>query len=72
MVEREKRYLVDFLKNICYNIYNKLRKEIKIMINDLKILRLETRIQRLEANPKNIKCPGVLRALRRELNNLKR
>ena len=37
---------------------------------ELKILNLENRIHRLSNSLKNIKCPGVLKKLRRQLRNL--
>jgi hypothetical protein len=44
----------------------------KMKITDVEYKRmvLEERIKRLEENPKDIKCGGVLKALRRELRNL--
>ena len=39
------------------------------MTNDEKTLILRNRIASLENNPKNIKCPGVLKKLRRQLRN---
>ena len=36
------------------------------MNKELKILNLENRIHKLENSPKNIKCPGVLKKLRRQ------
>lgn len=37
---------------------------------EYKRMALEARIKKLEENPKDIKCGGVLKALRRELRNL--
>lgn len=37
---------------------------------EYKRMALEERIKKLEENPKDIKCGGVLKALRRELRNL--
>ena len=37
---------------------------------EAKILNLENRIHKLSNSVKNIKCPGVLRKLRRQLRNL--
>lgn len=37
---------------------------------EYKRMALEERIEKLEENPKDIKCGGVLKALRRELRNL--
>ena len=37
---------------------------------ELEILNLENRIHKLSNSPKNIKCPGVLKKLRRQLRNL--
>ena len=37
---------------------------------ELQILSLENRINRLTNSGKNIKCPGVLKKLRRKLKNL--
>ena len=36
-----------------------------------KISLLEDKIAKLDGSPKNIKCPGVLRKLKRQLRNLK-
>lgn len=46
------------------------RKKIKTTDVEYKRMVLEERIKKLEQNPKDIKCGGVLRALRRELRNL--
>ncbi len=46
------------------------RKKIKTTDVEYKRMVLEERIKKLEENPKDIKCGGVLRALRRELRNL--
>ena len=37
---------------------------------EFEILTLENRINKLSESPKNIKCPGVLKKLRRKLRNL--
>ena len=37
---------------------------------EYKRMALTERIKRLEENPKDIKCGGVLKALKRELRNL--
>lgn len=37
---------------------------------EMKILGLENRIHKLSNSVKNIKCPGVLRKLNRQLRNL--
>lgn len=37
---------------------------------EYKRIALAERIKKLEENPKDIKCGGVLKALRRELRNL--
>lgn len=37
---------------------------------EYKKMALEERIKKLEENPKDIKCQGVLKSLRRELRNL--
>ena len=37
---------------------------------EYKRMALAERIKKLEENPKDIKCGGVLKALRRELRNL--
>ena len=41
-------------------------------MNDYQILKLENRIAKMESSVKNIKCPGVLRSLQRELRNLQK
>lgn len=45
------------------------RKKIKTTDVEYKRMVLEERIKKLEENPKDIKCGGVLKALRRELRN---
>lgn len=40
-----------------------IRDEIKIK---------QARLDRLKSSPKNVKCPGVVKALEREIRNLKR
>lgn len=42
------------------------------MTNADKLLQKKNRLALLEGNPKNIKCPGVLRKLRREVRNLEK
>ena len=42
----------------------------KMTQKEFEILKMENRIHRLENSPKNIKCPGVLKKLRRCLRNL--
>ncbi len=37
---------------------------------EFEILKLENRIHKLANSPKNLKCPGVLKKLRRQLRNL--
>ena len=37
---------------------------------DLEIMIVENRIHKLSNSPKNLKCPGVLKKLRRTLRNL--
>ena len=37
---------------------------------EFKIISLENRIHKLSNSPKNLKCPGVLKKLRRQLNKL--
>lgn len=46
------------------------RKKIKTTDVEYKKMVLEERIKKLEGNSKDIKCGGVLRALRRELRSL--
>ena len=40
------------------------------MEKEIKILAIKDRIQKLKGSEKNIKCPGVLRKLYRQLRNL--
>lgn len=40
------------------------------MTKEQKLALMENRIKTMEQSPKNIKCPGALRALRREYRNL--
>lgn len=40
------------------------------MTKNEKIALMQNRIKTLESTNKNVKCPGVLRALRREVRNL--
>ena len=42
-----------------------MEKEIKLAI-------MKDRLNRLGNSPKNIKCPGVVRKLRRQIRNLER
>lgn len=42
------------------------------MTNADKLLQKKNRLVLLEDSPKNIKCPGVLRKLRREVRNLEK
>lgn len=37
--------------------------------NELKLALVKARLQRLEGTAKNIKCPGVVRKLRRQVRN---
>lgn len=46
------------------------RKKIKTTDVEYKRMALEERIKKLEQNPKDIKCVGVLRKLNRQLRNL--
>ena len=43
------------------------RKGLNIMTREQKLAILKNRLATLEENPKNIKCPGVLRKLRRQV-----
>ena len=47
-----------------------MRKEIKNMTREVRMAQLKERINKLEENGKNVKCPGVLRKLRRQLRNM--
>ena len=72
-VDRENRKFIDFYKKLCYNIYRKLRKKgINKMTKELILEMKESRYARLSESQKNLKCPGVLRRLRREIRNLKK
>ena len=42
------------------------------MRKDQKLTIMKNRLNTLEKNPKNIKCGGVVRALRREVRNLEK
>lgn len=42
------------------------------MTKEMKLAMAESRYARLSESPKNFKCPGVLRRLRREIRNLKK
>lgn len=42
-----------------------------MMTNSEKLALMETRLKKLRNNPKNIKCPGVVRKLSRQVRNLK-
>lgn len=42
------------------------------MNKEQKLAILKNRLATLEENPKNIKCPGVLRKLRRQVRSLER
>lgn len=39
---------------------------------EYKAMKLEERVARLSASPKSIKCPGVLRKLRRQQRNIQK
>lgn len=39
------------------------------MTKEMKLEMLKSRYERLSQSPKNFKCPGVLRRLRREIRN---
>ena len=42
------------------------------MTNELRLMAAENRYAKLSGSPKNLKCPGVLRKLRRQIRNLKK
>lgn len=42
------------------------------MSNEQKLALAADRAARLEASPKNIKCPGVLRKAKRQVRNLRK
>lgn len=42
------------------------------MTNSEKLALMEERLSKLKESPKNAKAPGVVRALEREIRNLKR
>ena len=42
------------------------------MTKEMKLAIAESRYARLSESPKNFKCPGVLRRLRREIRNLRK
>ena len=54
-----------YTKSIIY-----LKKGSKNMTKEQILQNKKARLAILEQNPKNIKCPGVLRKLRREVRNL--
>lgn len=41
------------------------------MTDSEKLMLMEERLFKLKQSPKNTKCPGVVRALEREIRNLK-
>lgn len=41
------------------------------MTKEDKLARMENRLSVLKENPKNVKCPGVLRKLSRQIRNMK-
>lgn len=43
-----------------------------IMSREQKLALMKNRLTSLQGSPKNVKCPGVVRALRREIRNLER
>lgn len=43
-----------------------------MMTTQEKLALMKMRLEKLKASPKNIKCPGVVRALEREIRNLQR
>ena len=65
--------IFDNHKKILYNIYRKLRKgKNKNMNKEQKIALMKNRIATMEQNGKNVKAPGALRALKRELRNIEK
>ena len=54
-----------YTKSIIY-----IKKGSKNMTTEQILQNKKARLATLEQNPKNIKCPGVLRKLRREVRNL--
>lgn len=40
-----------------------------MMTKEQKLALIKSRLTRLEGTPKNIKCPGVVRKLRRQVRN---
>ena len=41
------------------------------MTKEDKLARMENRLSVLKGNPKNVKCPGVIRKLSRQIRNMK-
>jgi hypothetical protein len=57
-----------------YNIYVRIKKEMGIfMMNEkeFQLLKLQNRLARLKGTEKNIKSPGVVRKLTRQIYKLK-
>ena len=42
-----------------------------MMTDSEKLALMETRLKKLRHNPKNVKCPGVVRKLTRQVRNMK-
>ena len=45
-------------------------RRVNIMTREQKLALAKDRLATLSANPKNVKCPGVLRKLRRQIRNM--
>ena len=62
------KFLLDFLKNFCYNIYTVIRKGLKKMKNTNKLEILKNRLATIENKGKS--TGGVQRKLQRQIRNL--
>ena len=52
-----------------YGKLNLVRKD-RTMTNEQRLAIMKNKLNMLEGTPKNIKCGGVVRALKREIRNL--
>ena len=62
------KFLLDFFKNFCYNIYTVIKKGIKKMKNTNKLEILKNRLAIIENKGKS--TGGVQRKLQRQIRNL--
>ena len=59
-----------FILELLYTIFSCLKKGNKKMTNTEKLVLMKNRLVVLEGNGKNIKSPGVVRKLQRQIRNI--